>query len=164
MEAVTDADVAKAIEQSLAQKGIVIQADAEKFALAIPEWMGVGKITSQLKEARELAAAIGKSKGSAKGLAPVSAPPGRPSSNEEETFMPGTIDFPNTDANQVLTIYSELTDRTLIRTFPLPAPTIALRTYTSLTVEESIYAFTAVFALNGISVASAGEKCLFAVP
>ena len=74
------------------------------------------------------------------------------------------INFPNTDANQVLTIYGELTDKTLIRTFPLPAPTISLRTYTPLTREESIYAFTAVFALNGISIATAGEKCLLVIP
>ena len=82
----------------------------------------------------------------------------------EETLPAGTINFPATDLNQVLQIYSELVGRTVLRPTTLPAPTITLKTQTPLTRHEAIQAFDAVLALNGIAVVNVGEKFVKVVP
>jgi general secretion pathway protein D len=82
----------------------------------------------------------------------------------EETIAPGTINFPNTDLAQVLQIYGELVNRTILRPTSLPAPTITLKTQTPLTKHEAIQAFDAVFALNGIATENIGDKFVKVVP
>ena len=83
----------------------------------------------------------------------------------EETQLPaGTINFPSTDLNQVLQIYAELVNRTILRPTSLPAPTITLKTQTPLTKREAIQAFDAVLALNGVAMINVGEKFVKAVP
>jgi general secretion pathway protein D len=82
----------------------------------------------------------------------------------EETLPAGTINFPATDLNQVLQIYSELVGRTVLRPTTLPAPTITLKTQTPLTRHEAIQAFDAVLALNGIAVVNVGDKFVKVVP
>ncbi len=77
---------------------------------------------------------------------------------------PGMINFPATDLNQVLTVYAELVNRTILRPTSLPAPTITLRTQTQLTRREAIQALDAVFALNGITVVPMGDKFAKVVP
>jgi general secretion pathway protein D len=96
-------------------------------------------------------------------LVPATVPP---SSNapSEETLPAGTINFPATDLNQVLQIYSELVGRTVLRPTTLPAPTITLKTQTPLTRREAIQAFDAVLALNGIAVVNVGDKFVKVVP
>jgi type II secretory pathway component GspD/PulD (secretin) len=82
----------------------------------------------------------------------------------EDTLPAGTINFPATDLNQVLQIYSELVGRTVLRPTTLPAPTITLKTQTPLTRHEAIQAFDAVLALNGIAVVNVGDKFVKVVP
>lgn len=82
----------------------------------------------------------------------------------EEVLPAGTINFPATDLNQVLQIYSELVGRTILRPTQLPAPTITLKTQTPLTRREAVQAFDAVLALNGIAVLNVGEKFVKVVP
>ncbi len=82
----------------------------------------------------------------------------------DEVLPAGTINFPATDLNQVLQIYSELVGRTVLRPTSLPAPTITLKTQTPLTRHEAIQAFDAVLALNGITVVNVGEKFVKVVP
>jgi hypothetical protein len=45
-----------------------------------------------------------------------------------------------------------------------PVPGISFQNYTPLTREETIYALSAVFAINGISIMAAGDKLLLVVP
>jgi len=94
------------------------------------------------------------------------AVPGVPGTNavSEEVLPAGTINFPATDLNQVLQIYSELVGRTVLRPTSLPAPTISLKTQTPLTRHEAIQAFDAVLALNGIAVVNVGDKFVKVVP
>src|SRR5262249_47251873 len=138
------------------------QPAGEKFTVATRREVPLGKITSHLSDARELAATIEQArKASAKAK---SAEQASAVSDQEEILPAGVITFRNVDYNEVLKIYGELHDRTLIQTFLLPAPAISLRTYTDLTREETIYAFTAMFVLNGISVLSASDKFLLVGP
>jgi hypothetical protein len=74
------------------------------------------------------------------------------------------IVFKVVDIAQVLQIYQELANRTLIQGFPLRSPSISIHTYTPLTRSEACYALGATFALNGISIIPAGDKFLFVVP
>ena len=76
----------------------------------------------------------------------------------------GTINFPATDINQVLQIYSELVGRTILRPANLPTPLITLKTQTPLTKKEAIQAFDAVLAMNGVTMINVGDKFVKAVP
>ena len=82
----------------------------------------------------------------------------------EETVPAGFINFPATDLNQVLKIYAELVNRTVLRPTALPAPTITLVTQTPLSRKEAKQAFDAVLALNGIAMIDVGEKFVKVVP
>ena len=82
----------------------------------------------------------------------------------EELIPAGTINFPATDLNQVLQIYSELVNRTVLRPANLPAPLITLKTQTPLTKKEAIEAFDAVLGMNGITMINIGDKFVKAVP
>ena len=82
----------------------------------------------------------------------------------EELLPAGVINFPATDLNQVLKIYSELVNRTVLRPTSLPAPTITLVTQTPLSKREAKQAFDAVLALNGIAMVDVGDKFVKVVP
>ncbi|HEX4644183.1 MAG TPA: secretin N-terminal domain-containing protein, partial [Verrucomicrobiae bacterium] len=82
----------------------------------------------------------------------------------EQVFPSGYIDFPATDVNQVLTIYGELVNRTILRPTALPAQLITLKTQTPLTRTEAIQAFDTVFAMNGITTINIGDKFVKVVP
>lgn len=82
----------------------------------------------------------------------------------EEMIPAGTIHFPATDINQVLQVYAELVNRTILRPTALPAPTITLRTTTPLTKQEAVQALDAVLAMNGIAMINVGDKFVKAVP
>jgi hypothetical protein len=79
-------------------------------------------------------------------------------------FPFGMIDFSNADLNQVLSIYAELSQRTVLRPITLPAPTVSLKTQCALSKEEVLYAFATVLALNGICVVDDGPKFVQVVP
>ena len=82
----------------------------------------------------------------------------------EETVPPGMIDFRGADIKEVLQLYAELVNRTVLRVATLPAQPIILRTQTDLTKREAIQALDAVLALNGITMVNMGEKFVKAVP
>lgn len=143
-DAATTNDLVKVIEQALAPKGILFREDGDRFTFAGRE-TDLNRITPQL---RELATTIAETRGKA----------------SEESLPAGTINFPGTDVNQVLMIYQELVNRSLLHPATLPAPAITFRSYTPWTFEEAIYAFNASLAINGISVVPVGEKFLFVFP
>jgi hypothetical protein len=70
----------------------------------------------------------------------------------------GSIDLWGVDLNQVLAIYAELRNRTILRPFALSSPPISLRTQNALTKEEVIYAFETVLAMNGVATVDDGTK------
>ena len=82
----------------------------------------------------------------------------------EEMIPAGTINFPAADLKEVLKIYSELVNRTILQPANLGSPQITLKTQTPLTKREALQAFEAVFALNGISLVNIGDKFVKVVP
>jgi hypothetical protein len=84
--------------------------------------------------------------------------------NNPELLPAGAINFPSTDLENVLPIYAELRDRTILRPTFLPAARIRFVTACPLSKEEAIYAMTTVLALNGVGVVEDGEKFLQVVP
>ena len=77
----------------------------------------------------------------------------------DELIPPGMIDFRGADLNQVLTIYSELKNRTLLRPPTLnAAQQIVLQTRGNLTRKEAIQALDTVLGLAGVGVVDVGEK------
>ncbi len=84
--------------------------------------------------------------------------------SDEEMLPPGMINFSAVDLNQVLDIYAELVNRTVLRPANLPAPLITLKTQTPLTKREAIQALDAVLGLNGIAMIDVSDKFVKAVP
>ncbi|HZR20701.1 MAG TPA: hypothetical protein VFE51_25700 [Verrucomicrobiae bacterium] len=82
----------------------------------------------------------------------------------QETIPAGAISFPGTDLEQVLSIYAELRNRTILRPGPLPPLIVHLRTVCALGREEAVYALTTVLGLNGIVVVDDGEHFMQVVP
>jgi general secretion pathway protein D len=81
----------------------------------------------------------------------------------EEEIGPGMIDFRKADMPQVLQVYAELVNRTILRPSSLPVPQIDLTTQTKLTRKEAIQALDAVFGMNGIAMVNVGDKFVKAV-
>jgi len=85
--------------------------------------------------------------------------------NDQGQMIPaGTIDFQGVDLNQVLHVYAELVNRTILRPSGLSCPPIVLESQTALTKAEAIEALQAVLALNNISVINIGDKFVKVVP
>ena len=82
----------------------------------------------------------------------------------DDVIPPGMIKFQGADLAQVLDLYSEWVNRTILRPSTLPAPTIFLTSKTPLTKKEAVQALDAVLALNGIAMVNIGEKFVKAVP
>ncbi|HLP77440.1 MAG TPA: secretin N-terminal domain-containing protein, partial [Candidatus Paceibacterota bacterium] len=68
------------------------------------------------------------------------------------------IDFRNAPLDQVLTVYSELVNRTLLRPATLPNPQVTLTTRTALSKTEAVQALDAVLGMNGITMINVGDK------
>jgi general secretion pathway protein D len=68
------------------------------------------------------------------------------------------------DLNQVLQLYAELVNRTILRPANLGAAQFTLKTQTPLTKTEAIQAFDAVFAMNAIAIILVDDKFAKAVP
>jgi len=94
-------------------------------------------------------------------LAPAPAPVAAPAA-PEEMVPAGMIDFEGVDVNQVLKVYADLVNRTVLRS-QLPEVKIVLKTQTALTKSETIQALQAVLALNGVSIINIGDKFVKAV-
>ncbi len=67
------------------------------------------------------------------------------------------------ELEQVLDIYQQHTEKTILRPSNLPNTTITLKTATPLTREEIVQALDSVLALNGITMIPRGEKFIVAV-
>ncbi len=161
-KAVTVGDVLAGVESALQAKGILFWPDGDKFIIA-------GRDGDQQKitpEVRENAAKLAARQEPSAHHPPASASSATsaPAPAPDELLPAGVINFPNTDLNQVLQIFQELANRTLIRPFTLPAPAISFRTYTPLSRSEAIYAFTAMLALNDLSTWPAGDKLMMVFP
>ncbi|OQC67270.1 MAG: Type II secretion system protein D precursor [Verrucomicrobia bacterium ADurb.Bin006] len=65
---------------------------------------------------------------------------------------------------QVLSVYAELTGRTVLRPTTLPATSVTLKNQQELSREEAIQALESVLALNGITMIDVGDKFVSAVP
>jgi general secretion pathway protein D len=74
------------------------------------------------------------------------------------------IDFRLADVNQVLEVYADLVNRTILRPATLPGTQISLTTHTALTKEEAVQALDSVLGMNGIAMVKFGEKFVKAVP
>ena len=80
----------------------------------------------------------------------------------EHIFPPGEIDFPNIGVDQVLEVYGQLVQRTVLHA-QLPAATISLKTETPLTTSEVVQALNSVLAMNGITMINVEDKFVKAV-
>ena len=69
-----------------------------------------------------------------------------------------------TPIEQVLTVYAELTGRTVLRPTALPAASVTLKNQQELSRAEAIQALESVLALNGITMINVGDKFVSAVP
>ena len=83
---------------------------------------------------------------------------------EKEVYAPGQIDFSAAELNQVLKIYAELVNRTILRSPGLAAQPITLKTQTPLTKTEAISVLNALLAMNGVAMINIGDKFVKAVP
>jgi hypothetical protein len=85
-------------------------------------------------------------------------------SKARETMPAGSIHLGQADLNQVLSIYAQMSERTVLRLATLPAPPVSLKTQCVLSKEEALYAFATVLALNGICVVDDRAKFVQVVP
>jgi len=70
----------------------------------------------------------------------------------------GTIDFKGVDVNQVLKVYAELVNKTILRPATLAGAPVWLTTQTPLTKREVIQALDAVLGMSGIAMIPFGDK------
>jgi len=142
-------ELANGLENAL--DGLVFHPDGEKFTVIGREG-DFEKLTPELHQfARNL-----------KLSNPV--PPGAQTSHSEDTVPAGMLNFQNTDFFQVLQIFQELVNRTLLRPARLSGSGVYLKTQTPLTRQDAVYALCAVLALDGLSFVDLGDKFLFVYP
>jgi type II secretory pathway component GspD/PulD (secretin) len=75
----------------------------------------------------------------------------------------GSLNLQSADLDQVLSIYQELSGRTVIRG-PLPRPAITVRNQTPLTRVQALQLLDTALAQNGIAMVLAGDTAVKAVP
>jgi general secretion pathway protein D len=92
------------------------------------------------------------------------APGGASPAGEVRDIEPGTIDLKGAPLDQVFDLYQEISGRTVLRPYSLPAQGITLRTATSMSKREAVQAMDSVLALNGIVMIKLGDLFVKAVP
>jgi general secretion pathway protein D len=99
-------------------------------------------------------------------LPPAAATPATTAKPEppEETLPPGVIKLKEADLDQVLALYAEWKNKTILRPTTLPAPHITLVTQTALTRKEALEALDVVLGMNGIGMIDMSDKFVKAVP
>ncbi|MGN6552689.1 MAG: hypothetical protein ACTHLW_03005 [Verrucomicrobiota bacterium] len=134
------------IEAILAKAKLEVIPDGEKFVWIVPAGLGNSPVL--------------------KGFTHISRPKTRGATAEiSGSLIPtGTVDFLNTPVQQVLSVYSELRNRTLLYPASLPSPAISLYTQAPLTKDELNYALNVVLALNGLAAVDDGERFVQVVP
>ena len=78
-------------------------------------------------------------------------------------YAPGVLTLQMADIEVVLTLYAELTKRTVLRATALPKVQVMLSNQTPWTPEEAVQALDSVLALNGVSMVNIGDKFVNAV-
>jgi general secretion pathway protein D len=92
-------------------------------------------------------------------------PPGGANAGAEvRDIEPGTIDLKGAPLDQVFEIYQEVSGRTVLRPYALPAQGITLRLQTAMSKREAVQALDSVLALNGIVMIRLGDLFVKAVP
>jgi general secretion pathway protein D len=97
----------------------------------------------------------------------IAIPPSTQATNlaPEELIPAGMIDFRGVDLAQVLKVYAELVNRTVLRPGNLAAQQqIFLTSQTPLTKREAMQALDAVLGINGVAMINVGDKFVKAVP
>lgn len=87
-----------------------------------------------------------------------------PGKGPDGTYAPGVLTLQMADLEVVLTLYAELTQRTVLRATSLPKVQIMLSNQTPWTTEEAVQALDTVLAMNGIAMVNIGDKFVSAVP
>jgi len=128
------------IEKALSEQGLEVLQDGPHFVRVFPK-----QARDSLTNAPLRGAELAGTKGSE-------------ASKGQEVLGPGMVHFMNADLSQVLGIYAQMSQRTILRPITLPAPTFNLKTQSVLTKDEVLYAFETVLALNGICVVHDGAK------
>jgi type II secretory pathway component GspD/PulD (secretin) len=82
----------------------------------------------------------------------------------QSSFAPGMLKFTDADLNQVLDIYQEISNRTMVRPGNLPNIKITVRNQTRLTRREALQTLDTVLAANGITTIPLGARHIKAVP
>src|SRR6266404_5443666 len=148
-EALADKNQAAAlIEAELAKNHLEVVLDGEKFVRILPTNWRNSPLETQLSRIQE----------------PKTPAPSEPNTPQTDGLPKGCINFFNVDVNEVLKIYAEIRNRTILRPVSLPASTIRLRSQTVLTREEAAYALTVVLALNNIAAMDDGDRFVEIVP
>jgi general secretion pathway protein D len=83
---------------------------------------------------------------------------------EVRDVEPGTIDLKGAPLDQVFDVYQEMSGRTVLRPYTLPAQGITLRSASAWSKREAVQALDSVLALNGIVMINLGELFVKAVP
>jgi hypothetical protein len=155
-EPVAPIDLMKAFEAKLAEHGLLVRPDGDKFALIGTSNQLAAVAPLLARKAKEVEEPFPHSAASSRQASLTNALP--------EVIPAGVIDFKKTDLNQVLDIYAQFACCNLLCPSPIPAPQITLKSRTQLTRTEVTYALQAALALNGISIERAGGNLLFVVP
>ncbi len=135
----TNAAVAR-LENELAGHQIEVVRDGDSFARFLP----AGWRQSPLPEQ----------------FARIGAPPGHDPKSATNGFF-----FPLVDSSTLLyDFYAPLAQRTLLRPAALPNVQVTFQTATPLTRDESLYAFKALLALNGIAAIDDGKNLVQVAP
>jgi general secretion pathway protein D len=83
---------------------------------------------------------------------------------EARDVEPGTIDLKGAPLDQVFDVYQDMSGRTVLRPYTLPAQGITLHNATPMTKREAVQALDSSLALNGIVMINLGELFVKAVP
>jgi general secretion pathway protein D len=101
----------------------------------------------------------------APGATAVAAPAGGTNAvGEVRDIEPGTIDLKGAPLDTVFEVYQEVSGRTVLRPYTLPAQGITLHLATNMSKREAVQALDSVLALNGIVMIKLGELFVKAVP
>ena len=103
---------------------------------------------------------------------PSRMPPGTPTTRRAAPAPPATADaaelpglsFRDAPMDQLWTMYSEITGRTLLLAPKLPRDSVTLRNQSELDVEETLRAIEAVLSMHGVALILEGDKFLRVVP
>ena len=128
------------IEKALSEQGLEVVQDGPHFVRVFPKGAR-DSLTNALLRGAELAR-----------------------SKEQEPVPVGMIDFRQADSMQVLNIYAQMGQRTILRPMTLPLPVITLKAQSALSIKEFEYAVGIVFALNGVCLVEDGAKFVQVVP